>query len=400
MSATAHEARRRVGRSAAALAATALVLAGLAACSPSGDPDATPTTATPESLWDSTVVHSISLDISPDDSDAVIAAYRDTGSKISAHAAVTVDGESFDDVGVSIAGEPELDPAATEIDLVGLPWLIRLDEFVDGQNIEGETELQFSANTSSTALNESVALDLQAVAGLATQSAISTRFTVNGGDPKLRLVVQVVGDEWIADQFDSTDSLFVPRVGADYSYRGDDADAYEGVFDETVGDAGTARLARFLEFAEESSDAAFAKKLNNWLDIDSFAAYLAFQKLVTGDGGPDARTALEFGSSSKLMTLVAWDFSSAFLSSSTEGETDGPVPSSLTKRFLAVPEFAEVYDQALIDISSTLYDTGTAENFLDERDKALKSQASDLVPRAVITREAKALERQILARTP
>jgi len=391
---------RRAARRAAIATAAVLVLGGLTACSASGTPDSTPTAVTPESLWDTAAVHSLSLDISPDDSDAIIAAYRDTGEKTTARATVTIDGTSLDDVGVSIAGEPELDPEATETDLAGLPWLIRLDEFVEGQNVDGETELLLSANASSTALNESVALDLQAVAGLATQSAVSTRFTVNGGTPRLRLIVQNLGDEWIADQFDSADSLFVPRADGDYEYRGDSADAYAGVIDEVVGDAGTDRLANFLRFVDRSSDAAFAGKLNTWLDIDSFAAYLAFQKLVTGNGGPNARTALEYSSSSKVMVMVAWDFSTAFETSTVEGATDGPVPATLTKRFLAVPEFAEVYDQAVLDISSTLYDTGTAETFLDDRAAPLKQQATDLVPRAEINRESKALERKILARTP
>ena len=387
----------RAARGIAIATGTALALVGLTACSGSS-PDESSSTAVPESLWDSAVVHTISLSISPDDSDAVIAAYRDNGTKTSARASVTVDGESLDDVGVSIAGDVELDPDSTETDLSALPWLIRLDEFVEGQNIEGDTELLLSANPSATALNESVALDLQGVTGLATQSAIWTRFTVNGGAPKLRLVVENIGESWISDQFDSADSLFVPRADGDYSYRGDKADSYEDVFDEVVGDAGTSRLAKFLEFVDESSDAAFAKKLNNWLDLDSFAAYLAFQQLVTEQGGPSARTALEFSSSSKLMTIVAWDFSEAFTSDATG--TDGPVPTNLTERFLAVPDFAEIYDQALIDVSSTLYDTGTAESFLDDRTATLKKQASDLVSKAEINRESKSLEKKILARTP
>jgi len=45
-----------------------------------------------------------------------------------------------------------------------MPWIIRLDKFVDGQNYEGETQLVVRANSTETALNEAVALELLALA--------------------------------------------------------------------------------------------------------------------------------------------------------------------------------------------------------------------------------------------
>ena len=42
----------------------------------------------------------------------------------------------------------------------GLPWRIKLDKFVEGQNYQGETDIVVRGNNSETSLNEAVALEL------------------------------------------------------------------------------------------------------------------------------------------------------------------------------------------------------------------------------------------------
>ncbi|MEZ5207632.1 MAG: hypothetical protein R2690_11800 [Acidimicrobiales bacterium] len=46
-----------------------------------------------------------------------------------------------------------------------LPWLIKFDKFVDGQDHDGVEELVIRSNVTETALNEAVALDLMELAG-------------------------------------------------------------------------------------------------------------------------------------------------------------------------------------------------------------------------------------------
>ena len=390
---------RRLLRSAAIAAASALALVSLTACTAS-DPAGSPTAAVvPDFLWDATAVHSIALDISPDEFDAIVASYRESGARDWARASITVDGTSLDDVGVALADSATLDPDSTDVDLAGLPLVISFDKFVDGQQLDGETALRLSANASATGLNESVALELLAITGLSTESAVPTSFTVNGGTARLRLAVQQLDEAWVADQFDAGDSLYLAQPGGDFRYRGDSADAYDGTFEQVAGSTDSAPLARLLKFAEKSSDSAFADDLHTYLDVDSFAAYLAFQKLVRQDDGPRARTALEYSDTTKLITVVPWDLSSAFTASDSSG-ADGPVPDALAARFLAVPEFVEVYDQAVIDATSLLFDTGTAESILDDQTAVLTAQASDLVSKRDTRRESKALDEKILSRSP
>ena len=52
---------------------------------------------------------------------------------------------------------PTRDAAAED-----LPWLIRLDKFVDGQTHDGHEDIVVRSNNSQTSLNEAVALDLLA----------------------------------------------------------------------------------------------------------------------------------------------------------------------------------------------------------------------------------------------
>ena len=79
------------------------------------------------------------------------------------------------------------DPTAATVTMTpeSLPWLIRLDKYVDGQSMDGVTELVVRSNSSETALNEAVALDLLAEAGLVTEDAALVRLSVNGSAQNL-----------------------------------------------------------------------------------------------------------------------------------------------------------------------------------------------------------------------
>ena len=54
---------------------------------------------------------------------------------------------------------------------------MKLDEFVDDQNHDGLEEFVIRSSSSTTALNEAVALELLDLAGLASQDAIAARLT-------------------------------------------------------------------------------------------------------------------------------------------------------------------------------------------------------------------------------
>ncbi len=163
-----------------------------------------------------------------------------------------------------------------------LPWLIKLDEFVEDQQHDGLTELVVRSNNSATALNEALALELLDLAGLASQDAVATSFTVNGSEPALRLAIENPDDAWMAAQLDASGALYKAESSGDYTYRGDDPEAYTEVFDQEAGDdnADLTPLIELLDFVNNADDATFEAELESRLDVDAFATYLAMQELL------------------------------------------------------------------------------------------------------------------------
>ncbi len=452
--------------------ATALVL--LVACGTAGDPaaiagttssssstsgtaSATSSTAGGTGLFDSSTVHTVSITYDDADYQAMIATFQSTGDKEWITATVTIDGTEFTDVGIKLKGNSTLrglqaadgTGAGTGGDLSvdepeGLPWRIRLDKYVDGQNFKGQTDLVIRGNNTETSLNEAVALELLGAAGLATEEAASTRFSVNGGAQTLRLVIQNPTDEWDDENFDGDGILYKAEAEGDYSYRGDDPTAYAEAFSveaSTSGEDDYAPLVSFLQFVDESDDATFAAELTQHLDVTAFATYLAMQTLVANADdidGPGNNSYLRWDAATGVFTVVAWDQNLSFggmgggtgagtgpaagmgggmrqrpdqapaggtgtVVPPTDAQAAAGVPADrtgdgmgggarggniLSERFLANTEFTALYDAEVTRLTADLYASGTAQTILDSWTDVLTSQAGDLVPTDTVDAEA------------
>ncbi|MCB1026953.1 MAG: CotH kinase family protein, partial [Microthrixaceae bacterium] len=207
-----------------------------------------------------------------------------------------------------------------------LPWLIRLDKFVDDQAHQGVNDIVIRSNSTDSAMNEAVALELLGETGLATEAAVSTSFTVNDGTSELRLAIENPDKVWDAANFDTDGLLYKADSEGDYSYRGDDAASYEDVFDQEVGDDDLEPLTDFLQFINESDDETFAAELGEWLDVDSFATYLAFQDLIGNFDdidGPGNNSYLRYDLEAEQFTVVNWDLNLAFNTANVGGGGGG-----------------------------------------------------------------------------
>ena len=193
-----------------------------------------------------------------------------------------------------------------------------------------------------------------------------------------------------------------------------EADAYTDVFDQESGDDDVAPLAAFLKFINESDDATFTAELGDYLDVDSFATYLAFQDLVDNFddiAGPGNNSYLYYDEETGLMTVVSWDLNLAFGVQNGGGGGGGPQgggkppaggmggkgggPSGgnvLSERFLADPTFSALYDTAKADLTASLFASGLAQSQLDEWTALITAQASDLVSADTIESEAASVE--------
>jgi len=408
-------------------------------------------------LFDDTVVHDIELAFEQSDYDAMIDAYLSNQDKSWIEATATIDGSTFEKAGLRLKGNSSLrgltksgSTATTGGGQGGgpggsvsaenpqdLPWLVRLDKFVEGQELGGYTEFVVRSNNSDSALNEAVALELLGLAGLATQLSVSTRLSVNGGSEVLRLIVENPGDKWDADRFGSAGILYKAESDGDYSYRGDDAESYQDVFDQETDtdNPNLAPLAAFLKFINQSDDATFSSGLGKHLDVPAFATYLAFQELVKNSDdidGPGNNSYLRYTTGKDQFTVVAWDHNLAFggmgggnrggggqgqapngqapngqapngqapggqmpggetasgQTAKNRGGGPGGRSNILVTRFNANQTFKASYDKALTDLKASLYTSGKAAEVLQTRAAVLTAKAGDLISAATVTSES------------
>jgi spore coat protein CotH len=515
----------------------ATVVAVSAGCGSGGDDDA----ATDRELFDPSVVHNVEVTFDEGDYDAMIDTFAESGEKEWIEATVTIDGETYEQVGLRLKGnsslmglrgggpgggpEGEGDAAAdagssgssettettestestedtdtteaaddakptestestedtdtteaaddaeptesTEPGDAGggppgdfggmgganaeepesLPWLIRLDEFVEGQEHQGYEDIVVRSNGSETSMNEAVALDLLEEAGLASQQASSTSFTVNDRDAVLRLAIENPDDDaWQEANFESEGALYKAESTGDWSYRGDDPADYEEVFDQEGGSdvADLTPLIDFLQFLNESDDATFAAELSERLDVDSFATYLAMMEVVANFDdidGPGNNAYLWYDVEAEQFTVVPWDLNLAFGAMGDlggggmpggdgSGETPeipedfdpsqipegaelpggGEIPedfdpsqipgdaepggggfgrsNELVERFHANEDFEALYQEKLTELRESLYGGEVADEILTTWADTLKQHATDFVDEATIDEEA------------
>ncbi len=285
-------------------------------------------------LFDADAVHDIELTFDQSDYDAMIETLASTGEKEWIEVTVTIDGVTYENAGARLKGNSSLaglsatgpgggrgggaGGSADADDPASLPWLIRLDEFVEDQDHQGYVDIVIRSNNSESSLNEAVALDLLAEAGLATQDAAHTRFTVNGSETALRLMIEHPSDdEWQDTNFDGSGALYKAESSGDWSYRGEDQDAYDEVFDQEGGKKVTdlEPLIEFLDFVNNSDDETFAAELSDHLDVEAFATYLAMMELVDNFDdidGPGNNAYLWWDEASDRFTVVPWDLNLAF----------------------------------------------------------------------------------------
>ncbi|NOX30223.1 MAG: hypothetical protein GXP35_09265 [Actinobacteria bacterium] len=423
-----------------------------------------PETTTPPApvdipFFDETLIHSISVTFDQDDYETMIQTYVDSSEKDWIEATVEIDGVSYEEVGMRLkgnsslfslangsdnpgrqdlpsdlrveclppgfpidiltAGPPGLDASADEPE--ALPWLIRLDKFVDDQSHGGLHDIVLRANSSATALNEIMALELLDAAGLASQAAVSTTFTVNGSTTTLRLAVENPDDVWMQAAFGPDGALFKANSDGNYDYRGDDPDAYKGIFNQKAGKdtVGFAPLTDFLEFINSADDVTFATDLGDWLETDHFATYLATQELIDNFDdidGPGNNSYLYYDSATERFTVVPWDMNLAYsglgdlfgpggifdLTPDPNAEpipgcedfadADVPLPgfgsNVLADRFQATAEFNSLYEDRLAELIASMYGTGLAADILALRVAVLAENATEWVSETTISAEA------------
>lgn len=193
-----------------------------------GTPTATGSGAVASTFWGKQV-HSVALTIDASEYQAMLKTYLASQTKEWISGTVTIDGTAYRDVGLRLKGNSSLKSVTADATIESLPWKVSLDKHVDGVQHAGISTFVIRSNSSTSALNEAVALELLGSAGLPTGGATYLSLSANGSTPKLRLAVESLDDTWVAHAFTQTGVLYKAEATGDYSYRGTKASAYDDV---------------------------------------------------------------------------------------------------------------------------------------------------------------------------
>ena len=382
-------------------------------------------------------LHSVEITVDQSAYQEMITAYTSNQTKNWIEATVTVDGVAHEKAGLKLKGNSSLQGISADTAPQQLPWLVRFDKFVDGANHEGMTRMVIRASSTTSALNEAVALDLLAKTGLASEKAAHISLSVNGSDPVLRLTCQDLDESWVEQNFDVAGLLYKAESTGDYTYRGTDESAYKDVFDQETGEANLTPLIEFLQFINESSDADFQSGLAQRVDVDKMVTYLAFEDVIDNFDditGPGNNSFLWWAEQANQMTVVAWDHNCAFGLKPGAGvgqrwhgdggqppggggqpSGDGSAPSNgqppggaggqqppdarqqpgdgggrgtranaLVDRFNSLMDGETKVSAERDRLKQELYTSGVAQTILDARAKVLTDQASSLIEQSAV----------------
>lgn len=326
-----------------------------------------------EDIFDQSTVHEVTVTFDQDDYDRMIQQYEADGTKDYIEASITIDGTTISSVGLRLKGNstlrglsgtstttdgqgfPQMQPDSTTDgatpdatpdttddtaqpaggqgfggmgggmssslsfdDPSSLPWLISFDEFVDGQRYQGYEEIAIRPTTSGTTmLNEALALNLVGEAGQATQLSSYSSFTVNGAEAQLRLLVEVPEESYTERNFETDGVLYKALSTGSFSYLGEDPLAYEDAFKQITrkNQQDLEPLIELLKWVGESSDEEFDAHLADYVDVESFAQYIALQDLLNNFddmSGPGQNYYLWYDLDTGKFSVLTWDLNLAF----------------------------------------------------------------------------------------
>jgi spore coat protein CotH len=403
-------------------------------------------------LFDRSLVHELEVEFDRRDYDRMIRRFTDGDAKEWVEADATIDGTPVDSVGLRLKGNSSLGglrggfgpgvgpgpgggrlpqvPTADEPEL--LPWLLELDQFVEGRRYEGYEAVAVRAagpTSPTTALGEALALRLIQLAEEPAAEWAYASFRVNDRKPALRLLVEDPDSPFAAANFEHDGVLYKSLAMGGFTNMGGDPVLYEHAFRQITrkNKQDLRPLIDLIRWTDAASDAEFAAGLADRVDVESLARYAALHNLLMNFddmSGPGQNYYLWYDLETERFTVVTWDLNLAFTGSAQGGPFAsrdfpgpggfgrpprrggpppnvggfGPPPGShpLKHRFLETPRFRRLYLSEYRELYEELFASGRA---LEELDAIEETIADSDVPAPALAREAGELRRIVRART-
>ncbi|MEV7345228.1 CotH kinase family protein [Streptomyces sp. NPDC093544] len=333
-------------------------------------------------LYDESTSHSIQLEYDQDDFDEMIDSYVEDGSKEYIEADLTIDGTFVNSVGIRLKGNSTLRSLASGSGQQGganrqqgggngggaaggmgggggagmggaggggmaggggggmmniqlsrekpeeLPWLIKIDEYVEGRAYQGERQIAVRPGSNAgLPLNEAVSLALVDESDQAAQRYSFSTLKTNNRPAATRLIVENPSKEYAENTVGTDGVLYKSLSTGSFTYQGDDPTEYETDFKQLTkeGSQDLQPVIDLIKWTEDATDKEFAEELDEYVDVKSFARYVATQNLLLNFddmSGPGKNYYLWYDLDTKKFSVLGWDYNLTFSGDATAGPDD------------------------------------------------------------------------------
>ncbi|RFC70608.1 CotH kinase family protein [Streptomyces sp. AcE210] len=335
-------------------------------------------------LYDTTASHSIQLAYQQTDFDKMMKEFKEDGTKDYIEADLTIDGVYLNDVGIRLKGNSTLSSlrgskgmpgggralpdaaqgapaggaggrdrglsqeagggpgAAAGMGGMGgmvqynlsakkpeeLPWLVKIDEYVEGRAYQGEREVSLRPGSNGQVpANEALSLSLTKESGQKAERYAFAKVKVNNRPTATRLMVEAPDTDYADDVADGNGVLYKAKASGSFEYHGDDPSDYESSFKQLnkKGSQDLQPVMKLIEWVNSASDKEFARNLDQYVDVDSLATYLAAQNLLLNFddmAGPGKNYLLWYDLDTKKFSVLGWDYNLTFSGDAKAGPDD------------------------------------------------------------------------------
>tara|TARA_R110002110_G_scaffold89303_2_gene232666 strand:+ start:16419 stop:17750 length:1332 start_codon:yes stop_codon:yes gene_type:complete len=313
-------------------------------------------------LFDLESAHSIEISISDENYQAIQEDYLANGLKTWVSADIIIDGTLIQNVGVRLKGNSTLrelrrnsrgwsrrDPMsnASFSNPASLPLLISFDKFEDDLAYQGREELAIRpARNGSANLNEALSLQLIADSGQVSQDFTWVTFQVNDSPSTTRLVIENPDKRYAEAIGLGSGILYKSRSENRFRYRGENPLNYETDFDQlnAKNTYDMSPVIDLLKWIDDVSVEDFDEELAEWVDVDSFARYVATQDILQNFddmSGPGHNFLLWYDLLDENFTVISWDMNLALGNGNFLGGFGYGFGNPLKERFVRSEVFQE-----------------------------------------------------------
>ena len=281
--------------------------------------------------------------------------------------------------------QPQFDNGVMPFSVEGgvkIPYLIKFDEYESGQTYQGHSFLSlrtYGMASDNSMLQEPVTNAMFRLVGLPAALTSYAGLQLNDEPETLYVLSEVLNDEsYLERNFSNPNGiLFKAELGSSLAYVDDDPSSYVSSFSQETreNDAGYAPLIEFIHFLDASDDATFEQELPNYLDVDSFATYLAVNDLLVNTDsliGMNNNYYLYYDDTIEQFILLYWDGNESlgklaggnnttfdlYFTSGTgvnPGMRGMGGQNTLLERFMSIPAFKALYESELKQVYQQVY---------------------------------------------